>query len=272
MDKTIGFIGTGQMATALASGFIGTKTVEPSKLFGYDVSPAAAEAFVSKTGGTVLGSIEELVTRSEAVFIAVKPQHLEKVLEELSPLVDCGLNPLLISIVAGVPIFTYWRTFGDSLRLIRAMPNTPCLIGSGACAFAASEGATEGDVELARTLFSTVGTVAEVSEYQLDAVTGLSGSGPAYVYMMIESLADGGVKMGLPRKLALELATQTVLGSARMVQKTSEHPASLRDRVCSPEGTTIHGTHVLEKRGFRAAVIGAVEAATQRSRKLAEES
>ena len=270
MDNAIGFIGTGQMATALATGFINTKTIEPSKLFGFDVAPEAKKAFVSKTGATAVGSLEELVGRSETVFIAVKPQHLEDVLGELSPLFTGGLRPLLISIVAGVPIATYWRTFGDSLRLIRAMPNTPCLIGAGASVFAASHGTTDEDIELTKTLFSTVGYVVEVSEYQLDAVTGLSGSGPAYVYMMIESLADGGVKMGLSRTLALQLAAQTVLGSARMVLETGEHPAVLRDRVSSPAGTTIHGTHVLEQHGFRTAVIGAVEAAAQRARTMAD--
>ena len=260
------------MATALATGFIDTKTVDPSKLFGYDIISAASQVFARKTAATVLDSAKELVARSEVVFIAVKPQQLEKVLQELSPLYKCDLRPLLVSIVAGVPIAAYSRTFGDSLRLIRAMPNTPCLIGVGASAFAASEGATDEDVELAKTLFSTVGLVVEVAEYQLDAVTGLSGSGPAYVYMMIESLADGGVKMGLSRDLASKLAAHTVFGSARMVLETDEHPASLRDRVCSPGGTTIHGTHILEQRGFRAAVMDAVEAAARRSKKIAGKS
>ena len=270
MDKTIGFIGTGQMATALATGFIGTKTLDPSKLFGCDAVPAAAKVFASKTGATVLGSIEELAARSEIAFVAVKPQQIAEVLEELSALRECGANPLWISIVAGTPIWKYWRQLGDSMRLVRVMPNTPCLVGAGASAFAASEGATNEDIELTKTLFATVGQVVEVEEYQLDAVTGLSGSGPAYVYMMIESLSDGGVKMGLPRDLALKLATQTVFGSARMVLETGEHPAVLRDRVSSPQGTTIHGTHALERRGFRAAVIGAVEAATRRAREIDE--
>ncbi len=270
MNKTIGFIGTGQMATALASGFLGTQTISASNLFGFDVFPAAAQAFAAKTGGTVCESIKELVEQAEVVVLSVKPQQLGDVLHELSTLHVRGRNPLWITIAAGVPIKPYLKELGVSARLVRVMPNTPCFVGGGASAFAVSEGATPEDVELTKTLFSTVGLAVQVPEYQLDAVTGLSGSGPAYVYMMIESLADGGVKMGLPRDLALKLAAQTVLGAASMVLKTGEHPAVLRDRVSSPRGTTIHGTSVLEQHGFRSAVIDAVEAATRRSIELAE--
>ena len=272
MDKIIGFIGTGQMATALATGLIATKTLEPSKLFGFDIVPAAMQAFAVQTGGTALGTLDELVAASEIVALAVKPQQLGALLHELSGLcARGGLHPLWITIAAGIPIKTYLKELGDSARIIRVMPNTPCLVGAGASAFAGSDGITPEDIELAKALFSTVGMVAQVPERQLDAVTGLSGSGPAYVYMMIESLADGGVKMGLSRELALQLAAQTVLGSARMVLETKEHPAVLRDRVSSPRGTTIYGTHVLEQQGFRAAVIDAVDAATRRSRELAAE-
>ena len=272
MNKTIGFIGTGQMATALATGLIGTKTIERSKLFGFDIAEAAAQAFASRTGGTVVGSLKELVTQAEIVIFAVKPQQLGDLLHELSGLRARGsLNPLWITIAAGVPIKTYLKELGASARLVRVMSNTPALVGAGMSAFAVSDGTTADDIELTKTLLSTVGLVAQVPERQLNAVTGLSGGGPAYVYMMIESLADGGVKMGLSRTLALQLAAQTVLGSARMVLETGEHPAVLRDRVSSPRGTTIYGTHALERHHFRAAVIDAVEAATRRSNELADE-
>ena len=272
MNQTIGFIGTGQMATALASGLIGTNTIEPSELFGFDIAPSAAQAFVSKTGGTALDSVKDLVAKSGIVILAVKPQQLGALLHDLSGIrARGGLNPLWITIAAGVPIKTYLKELGASARLVRVMPNTPCLVGAGMSAFAVSDGITPNDIELATMLFSTVGLVAQVPERQLDAVTGLSGGGPAYVYMMIQSLADGGVKMGLSRELALQLAAQTVLGSARMVLETKEHPAVLRDRVSSPRGTTIYATHVLERHGFRAALIEAVEAATRRSRELAAE-
>ena len=272
MNKIIGFVGTGQMATALATGLIGTKTLEKSKLFGFDISSSAAQVFTSQTGGTVLGSLKDIVAKSEIVILAVKPQQLGALLHELSGLrARGGLHPLWITIAAGVPIKTYLKELGVSARVVRVMPNTPSLVGAGVSVFAVSDGIIPEDIELAKTLFSTVGLVAQVPERQLDAVTGLSGSGPAYVYMMIESLADGGVKMGLSRELALQLAAQTVLGSARMVLETKEHPAVLRDRVSSPRGTTIYGTHVLEQHGFRAAIIDAVDAATRRARELAAE-
>jgi pyrroline-5-carboxylate reductase len=272
MNKNIGFIGTGQMATALATGLIGTRTLEPSKLFGFDVAPAAAQTFASKTGGTVVGSLGELVAQTEIVILAVKPQQLGDLLHQLSGLRTHGsLNPLWITIAAGVPIKTYLKELGASARLVRVMSNTPALVGCGMSAFAVSDGATTDDIELTKTRLSTIGLVAQLPERQLNAGTGLSGSGPAYVYMMIESLADGGVKMGLSRSLALQLAAQTVLGAARMVLETGEHPAVLRDRVSSPRGTTIYGTHALERNGFRAAVIDAVETAARRSNELADE-
>ncbi len=271
MDKKIGFIGTGQMASALAAGFIETKTIDAANLFGYDVLPAAAQAFAAKTGGTVFATIKEVVAKSDIVILCVKPQQLAEVLQQLSPLHAHGLNPLWITIAAGVPIKNYLKQLGTSARLIRVMPNTPAMVHEAACGFSASEGATTEDVELTQTLFSTIGIAFQVPERRLDAVTGLSGSGPAYVYMMIEALADGGVKMGLPRDLSMQLAAQTVLGSAKMVLETGEHPGVLKDKVASPRGTTIYGIHALEENGFRAALIDAVEAATRRANELASE-
>ncbi|MDR0328876.1 MAG: pyrroline-5-carboxylate reductase, partial [Planctomycetaceae bacterium] len=164
------------------------------------------------------------------------------------------------------------KEIGNTARLVRVMPNAPCLVSEGVSGFAVSEGANPDDVKLVSDLLSTVGIAIQVPERQLDAVAGLSGSGPAYVYVMIEALADGGVKMGLSRELALQLATHTVKGAANVLLYTGDHPGVLKDKVCSPRGTTISGIHALEQSGFRAALIGAVEAATMRSREMGNET
>ena len=271
MDKKIGFIGTGQMAIALAAGFVKTEIVRPTNLFGYDVKPAASEQFAQATDASIVKSIKELVAASDVVVLGVKPQQMPEVLRELAAAHAHGANPLWITIAAGIPIKTYLKDLGTSARLVRVMPNTPCLVGEGAAGFCVSEAATESDVKLATSLLETVGVAVCFPERQLDAVTGLSGSGPAFVYMMIEAMADGGVKMGLPRDLSLKLAAQTVLGSAKVVIQTGEHPGVLKDKVCSPRGTTISAVHSLESNGFRASLIDAVEAATRRSREMGAE-
>jgi len=272
MDKRIGFIGTGHMARALARGFLKTQTISAQQLFGHDILPEAAQRFADQTGGTKMESIKDLVAGSDVVFLAVKPQQMGEVLRSLSALRAGGFNPLWITIAAGIPIQAYLKEMGNTARLVRVMPNTPCLVGQGVSGFAISDGVKPEDVQIATDLLSTVGVTIQVPERQLDAVAGLSGSGPAYVYMMIDALADGGVKMGLSRELALQLATHTVLGGAKMVLQTGEHPGVLKDKVCSPRGTTISGVHALEKTGFRASLIGAVEAATLRSREMGAET
>jgi pyrroline-5-carboxylate reductase len=271
MDKRIGFIGTGHMARALSRGFIKTKTILPERLFGYDVKPEASQKFANQTGGTAMDSFEKLVSNSDVVFLAVKPQQMSEVLHSIAALRAHGFNPLWITIAPGIQIKTYLKDLGTSARLARVMPNTPCLVGEGVCGFCLSDGAKKDDAELALDLLSTVGLAIPFPERQLDAVAGLSGSGPAYVYMMIEAMADGGVKMGLSREQSLLLAAQTVLGAAKVVLQTGEHPDVLKDKVCSPRGTTISGVHSLERDGFRASVINAVEAATLRSREMGNE-
>jgi pyrroline-5-carboxylate reductase len=269
--KSIGFIGTGQMATALAMGFVKTNTVEPSQLFGYDVAETARQRFAETAGATAVQSIKELTDKAEIIFLSVKPQQMNQVLHEIEKIRLPVSRTLWIAIAAGLPLSSYLKELGTAARLVRVMPNTPCLVGEGAFGFCVSEGATDEDKTTAKSLLQTVGYAVEFPERQLDAVTGLSGSGPAFVYLMIEAMADGGVKMGLPRDTAQRLAAQTVLGSAKMVLQTGEHPGVLKDHVCSPRGTTISGVHSLEKDGFRAAIINAVEAATQRSRELKNE-
>jgi len=276
MEKRIGFIGTGYMARALARGFLKTtplktQSITKEQLLGCDVSPEAAQKFVDQTGGTRVGSIKDLVTGSDVVFIAVKPQQIGEVLRTIGSL-RLASNTLWITVAAGIPLRTYLKEIGNTARLIRVMPNTPCRVGEGVSGFCVSESVSPEDIELATELLNTVGIAIQFPERQLDAVAGLSGSGPAYVYMMIEAMADGGVKMGLSREHAIKLATQTVLGAAKVLQQTGEHPGFLKDNVCSPRGTTISAVHVLEQSGFRAALIGAVEAATLRSREMGAEA
>jgi pyrroline-5-carboxylate reductase len=271
MDKRIGFIGTGYMARALARGFLKTQSITPENIFGYDINPDAAKEFVDQTNGKKMESIKELVETSDVVFLAVKPQQMGEVLRSVALLRVHSLTTLWITVAAGIPIQTYLKEMGNMARLVRVMPNAPCRVGEGVCGFSASAAVKPDDLQLASNLLSTVGMAIQFPERQLDAVAGLSGSSPAFVYMMIEAMADGGVKMGLSRKDALRLATQTVLGAATVVLQTGEHPAVLKDSVCSPRGTTISGVHALEKTGFRASVIGAVEAATLRSKEIGTE-
>ena len=209
----------------------------------------------------------EVVEQSEVVFLAVKPQIFTEIAAELAEVPKS--DKLIVSILAGVRLSSLCRQL-SSQRIVRVMPNTPSLVGCGAAAFALGSGATREDSDRVDRLLRSVGVAFEVEERLLDAVTGLSGSGPAYVYAMIEALSDGGVRVGLPRKTATALAAQTVLGAAQMVLSASEHPAVLRERVTSPGGTTIAGLQVLERRGLRSALIDAVEAATRRSEELGQ--
>ena len=272
MDKRIGFIGTGHIARALARGFLRTQLVKKEQIFGFDINSEAIQKFVEQTGSPKVDSTKDLVAQSDVVFLAVKPQQMGEVLRSIGALRASGFNPLWITVAAGMPIKTYLKEMGNTVRLVRVMPNAPCRVGEGASGFAVSEGIKPGDTELVTELLSTVGMAIQVPERQLDAVAGLSGSGPAYVYLMIEAMADGGVKMGLSRELAIQLATHTVKGAASVLLHTNDHPGVLKDKVCSPRGTTISGVHALEQSGFRASVMGAVEAATLRSREMGAET
>lgn len=262
----IGFIGAGQMGRALAKGFVDAGLCQPTDVTAFDPIAASIEQFLAELPGTAgCSSNAELVATSDVVCLAVKPQCLPQVMSELG---DAGTDScLFVSIIAGTPLATLCDGL-RSQRVVRVMPNTPCLIGCGAAGYAVGPGASDEDARLVASLLQSVGTAFPVAENQLDAVTGLSGSGPAYVYTMIEALSDGGVRMGLPRATATALAAQTVYGAAKMVLETAEHPSVLKDRVTSPGGTTIAGLQVLEQNGLRSALIDAVEAATLRSREL----
>ncbi|MGL6226057.1 MAG: pyrroline-5-carboxylate reductase [Thermoguttaceae bacterium] len=268
MKKTIGFIGAGQMSTALAGGFL-RNLLKPDQLFACDVSEDAGKKFAQKTGARILGSIVEVVSVSDLVFLAVKPQHVGNVFPELrKSLGSAQPKKTLISIAAGISIRTLTEHVGENQPVIRVMPNTPCLIGKGVCGLTPSSDVCEEEVATVEQLLQTVGSTVRVQESQMDVVTGLSGSGPAFVYMMIEALSDAGVLKGLPRSVALQLAVETVRGASEMVLQSGEHPAVLKDRVTSPGGTTIAGIRVLEEKGLRSTLIEAVASATERSAEL----
>jgi pyrroline-5-carboxylate reductase len=266
IDSTIAFLGGGNMAEALIKGLIAAGTTKPDHIVVTDVS-ADRLAHLNKTYGVVPQKSNPDAARGSGVIIlSVKPAVIEKVLAEIAPVLDG--KKLVVSIAAGISLAKIERALKDDARVVRVMPNTPALVLAGATALAGGKNATGADLSLAQGIFNSVGRAVVVEEKLLDAVTGLSGSGPAYVFMIIDALSDAGVKAGLPRPLALELAAQTVYGSAKMVLETGEHPGRLRDMVTSPGGTTIEGLHALEKGKLRATLMNAVEAATARSREL----
>jgi pyrroline-5-carboxylate reductase len=254
------------MAQALARGFVAAGQATPARIVAFDPVPAALAAFEREIPGSRGVAGNDIVAQeAETIFLATKPQHAEQVFHQLR-----GKLPpekLIVSIAAGIPLAKLAAGLGTD-RIVRVMPNTPMLVGCGASAYSLGVGATAADGQVVANLLGSAGLAYQVDERLLDAVTGLSGSGPAFVYLVIEALADGGVRMGLPREVALSLAAQTVRGAAAMVLETHEHPAVLKDRVASPGGTTIAGLAALEQHGLRGALIAAVEAATRRSQEL----
>ncbi len=265
---TIGFLGAGKMATALARGFVRAEIATPKHIIAGDVSPAARTTFTRETGAKATAANADVLKFASVLVLAVKPDQVAGVLTDLRG--SFAGNHLLISIAAGVTLARMEAALPAGTRVIRVMPNTPALVGEAAAAFALGKSATAADGDLAKKLLSAVGVAFQVKESLLDAVTGLSGSGPAYVYQFIEALSDGGVAAGLPRDVATRLAAQTVLGAAKMVLETGQHPGALKDQVTSPGGTTIEGLHELEKGQLRATVMSAVRAATEKSKKLGQ--
>jgi pyrroline-5-carboxylate reductase len=261
----IGFIGCGKMAGALVKGALKAGAIARDNVVAGDRIAEVSRALGRETGIRILPGNDEVCAFADAVALCVKPGDALAALHESQARLA---GKLVISIVAGLPISALQQAAGPAARVVRVMPNTPALIHKGAAAYALGSGANDKDAAATEKLFGSVGTVCRVKEELLDVVTGLSGSGPAYVFLMIEALSDGGVLMGLPRDLALQLAAQTVLGAAGMVLSTGQHPAALRDMVTSPGGTTIAGMEALEAGGMRAAVMSAVRAATERAREL----
>jgi pyrroline-5-carboxylate reductase len=265
-DVRIGFLGAGKMATALAHGWLASGLTSADRLLASDPLPQAREGFAGELGLRTTADNRLVVTESDVLVLAVKPQTMKGLLAEVRQVV--AARHLVVSIAAGIGLKLLAEGLGPDRRLIRVMPNTPCLVGASASGYAAGDSATEADIALVDRLLNAVGRAYRLPEPLLDAVTGLSGSGPAFVYVIIEALSDGGVRVGLPRDVATALAAQTVLGAAQMVLQTRTHPGVLKDMVASPGGTTIAGLHALERGGLRAALIDAVEAATRRSTEL----
>lgn len=260
---TLGIIGFGNMGSAIVKGLIGAGVFMPSDIHVTDIDKEKLTA-ARDDGHFTHSSVKELGDSSGNIIIAVKPAYVHGVLEQLRGI---DTDKLIISIAAGVSIGAVESVLSKN-PVIRVMPNTPCMVGAGASVIVRGSGATNDHVEKAKTILRSVGFVTEVPEKLMDAVTGLSGSGPAYAAIMIDALSDGGVRMGLPRDTALKLAAQTVFGTAKMVLETGIHPAKLRDMVASPGGTTIEGITALEAGAFRASLIYAVEAATLKSKEL----
>jgi len=264
--KRVGFVGGGNMGEALIRGLLGANLVPAGLLAATDVRKERTEQLAKQFGITAHDDNTRLVREADVVVLAVKPQVMAPVLAEIAPVVTA--RHLLISVAAGAATATIRTGLGKDARVIRVIPNTPALVLHGATAIARGPGARPEDLGVAEDIFGAVGRVVVLDEGLLDAATGLSGSGPAYVAIVIESLADGGVRMGLDRATAMTLAAQTVLGAAKLLLETGMHPGSLKDMVASPGGTTIAGIAALEESGVRAAFIRAVERATQRSREL----
>ncbi|MBT3388129.1 MAG: pyrroline-5-carboxylate reductase [Desulfobacula sp.] len=268
-EKKIGFIGSGNMGEALISGLVLSKAAKPENIICSDISKDLLKNIQNKYNVSTTTDNIEVAQKSEIVIFATKPQILGSVLKETAGALD--QSKLIISIAAGVPLAAIASGLQKELRLIRVMPNICAFVKESATAIAAGEFASEKDVAQARAIFDSVGKTVFIQENVLmDAFTGLSGSGPAYIFTIIDAMADGGVKMGLSRKDSLFLSTQTVLGAATLLLKSQEHPGQLKDRVASPGGTAIAGIHTLEQGRLRNTMINAVESATKRSKELGD--
>lgn len=265
LTQKVVFVGAGRMAEALIGGMLSAKLCQPEQIIATDPDATRLDHLKKRYGIRVGGTNHDGVLWSDIVVLAVKPQVVQGVFNEIGGILA---KRLIVSVVAGLPMSRIVATGGPHTRVIRTMPNTPALVGEGMTAMAIGLEVQDHEVSTVRKMFESVGKVIPVEERLMDAVTGLSGSGPAYVFLAIEALADGGVKVGLPRDTAGLLAAQTVLGAARMVLETGQHPAQLKDQVASPGGTTIAGLHQLEQGKFRATLMDAVEAATKRSQEL----
>jgi pyrroline-5-carboxylate reductase len=267
-NKQVGILGTGNMGEALIHGLLYGHLCRPEQIFCSDVRVERLKIIREKYGVKSTSHNAEVVKQSEIIILSVKPQIMKQVVEEIAKYLD--LSKLIISIAAGVPLDAIEACARKDLKLIRVMPNICVSVREGVSAIASGKHATKDDLMIAKTIFDSVGKSLFIEESLLDAVTGLSGSGPAYIFLIIDALADAGVKVGLSRDDAIILASQTVLGAAKMLIETGEHPGKLKDMVTSPGGTAIAGLHTLEEGGLRTTLINAVEVATQRSKALGE--
>jgi pyrroline-5-carboxylate reductase len=268
-NKKIAMLGTGNMGEALVSGLVVSQSAKPEDIICTDAREDKLETIKEKYGVMTMTGNIDAVKSSQIIIYAVKPQIIADVLKETAPHLDG--SKLIISIAAGVPLAAIESCLQKDLRLIRVMPNIAVSVREGATAIAAGKHASKDDIQTAKAIFDSVGKCVFIKENILmDAITGLSGSGPAYIFLIIDAMADAGVKMGLSREDALALSAQTVLGAAKLLIETREHPGYLKDKVTSPGGTAIAGIHTLEMGGLRTTLINAVEAATNRSKELGE--
>ncbi len=267
-SQTVAILGAGMMGGALARGLVRAQAMPASGVRLYDTHAVRAERLAADLGIGAVAAPSPLaaIQGADIILLAVKPPIIPDLLSTIAP--SLTADQLVVSIAAGVRLTKMEALLPADVPIVRTMPNTPCLVGAGATALCRGTHATDVHLQLARSLFAAVGESVEVEERLMDAVTGLSGSGPAYVYMMIEALADGGVRAGLTRDTARLLAAQTVLGAAEMVLRSDDHPAQLKDNVTTPGGTTIAALAVLERAGFRIALMDAIEAASERSKEL----
>lgn len=266
LNEKIGFIGAGRMAEALVKGILNANLSSADKIIAGDVDEKRCQTLENESKIKTTKENKKVVSESDIIILAVKPNIVGSILQELKD--DITSKHLVVSIAAGIPLSFIESLLNEGCRIIRVMPNAPCLVGEAAAGYSLGKNATRDDAELVGTILNAVGKSYLLEEKLLDAVTGLSGSGPAFVYTIIEAFSDGGVKMGLPRDVSTKLAAQTVLGAAKMVLETGLHTGELKDFVTSPGGTTIEGIHALEKGGVRKALIDAVEVATKKSKKL----
>ncbi len=267
-NKNIGFVGAGIMAGTIAEGMLAAGAVTPAQIMMADPRQDRLDELATEFGVSTTRDNREAAEFADVLMLATKPQVFARVLPEIAGSLE---DTLVVSIAAGVPVAAIEARLPTGTRVVRTMPNTPSLVGAGATAIAKGSHASDDDLEIVKRLFDALGIIEVLSEAQLDAVTGLSGSGPAFIFVIIEALSDAGVKMGLHRRTAQKLAAQTVYGSAKLLIETGDHPGQLKDMVASPGGTTIAGLHTLESGGLRTTLINAVETATRRSEELGAE-
>lgn len=267
-EKKIGFIGAGNMATALIRGLISSGASSAERIICSDIKEAKISALREQFGIRTTTDNCRVIVDADIVIYAIKPQIMARILKETSSCLD--MTKLVVSIAAGVPLAAMESCLKKPLRLIRVMPNVASAVMESATGITSGDHVVNGDLELARAIFDSIGKTVVVDEYLMDAVTGLSGSGPAYIFLIVDAMADAGVKVGLSREDALCLSAQTLLGAAKLLMETGEHPGKLKDSVTSPGGTAIAGLHTLEEGGLRTTLINAVESATARARELGE--
>jgi pyrroline-5-carboxylate reductase len=269
MEQKIGFIGLGNMGNAILQGILGSNVVPGTQIYVYDHHLEKGQVLNQTYSVNNLDSARDVAREADIVFIAVKPNVIIDVLTDIQK--ELKKNTIVISIAAGVAIRAIAKCIGYEQKIVRVMPNTPALVNAAMCSITPNTEVTNGELTIVETLLNCIGKTEVVPEYLIDAVVGASGSSPAFVFMFIEALADGAVKGGLPRKQAYKFAAQAVFGSAKMLLETGKHPGELKDMVCSPAGTTIEGVQMLEAKGFRSAIIDAVEAPIKKSQAMGKD-